>query len=167
MRQHRCLLFPRKPLYELVLDMEREVLMPLLRNNSRMMAVLGNKLSIYVERELAKREYPERIAALFEVALGLYKTTDLLTDDRIAHMFSVRDYPPLVMAEKFYRYYVGAAFNDFIKAIARELKADRDFKRNVAFRTAQLSKRAVDAAKKEVKKLQMELEKEKAQKTKA
>ena len=164
MRQHRCLLFPRKPLFELVLDMEREVLMKLLQNNSRIMAVMGNKMSVYLERELAKREYPERFTAVFEVALGLYKSTDLLTDERIAHMYSVSDYPPLVMAEKFYRYYVGASFNDFIKAIARELKVDRDFKRNVAFRTAQLSKRAVDTAMKENKRLKTEIEKLKAAK---
>lgn len=115
-------------------------------------------------RENSRRENTQNALQLyvFEVALGLYKSSDLLTDERIAHMYSVRDYPPLVMAEKFYRYYVGDSFNDFIKAIARELKVDRDFKRNIAFRTAQLSKRGVDTAMKENKRLKMEIGKLKA-----
>jgi uncharacterized small protein (DUF1192 family) len=155
-------LFPSRALYELVLVMEKEVLMVLLVKNSRIMAVLGNRLSLYVERELAKREFPEQFAALFEVALGIHQASDHLTDERIAHMYEVTDYPPLVMAEKFYRYYVGATFNDFIKAIARDLKIDRDFKRNVAFRCAQLSKRAVETLSNQLKKSQQEVEKLKA-----
>ena len=151
-RQHKCLLFPRADIYELVLEMEKDVLMRLLDSHNRVMCVLGTRLSIYVERELAKLLFPERFAALFEVALDLYQPTDRLTDERIENMYSVQDYPPLLMAEKLYRYYIGAAFNDFIKALSRDIKSDRDFKRNVAFRTAQLTKRAVDATNKELKK---------------
>ena len=151
-RQNKCLLFPREHIYELVLEMEKDVLMVLLDSHNHIMCVLGTRLSIYVERELAKLQFPERFAALFEVALNLYQPTDRLTDERIENMYEVQDYPPLLMAEKLYRYYIGAAFNDFIKALSRDIKSDRDFKRNVAFRTAQLTKRAVDATNKELKK---------------
>jgi hypothetical protein len=55
-------------------------------------------------------------------------------------MHEVPDYAPLITAQKFYRYYLGASFNCFVRSLLRCLNHESDFKRNITFRTALLTK---------------------------
>jgi hypothetical protein len=136
------LLYCRTQLYDIALEMEKTVLIPLLEEG-KLFACLGNRMSAYLECELSSREFPERIAAIFEVALGLVKPETELTEERLRFLAENLDYAPVIMAQKLYRYYVGSAFNDFMRHKTRVMKLDRDFKRNIAFRTANLTRKVV------------------------
>jgi hypothetical protein len=94
--------------------MEKEVLIPLIQF-TRILSCLGNRLCLYIERELQVKEFPEQFTAVFEVALGLYSVDDAITDMRIEKMIVTNNYLPRILSEKFYRYYIGSVFNDFMK----------------------------------------------------
>ena len=84
----------------------------------------------YLERQIAVADFPERYKKIFEEAL------DMREDDGEEE----EGYLPRLLAGRFYRFYIGSSFNDFIKHKARVLRHDRDPTRNVAFRVKTLSK---------------------------
>jgi len=138
-RSNKNLLFPVSELYDICLDMEKNILIPLLEKTD-LLANLGNLMCIYLEREVQYMQYPESFTSVFEVALGLYPDFNTeLTDERVESMHC-DDYLPRILAEKFYRYYLGSCFNDFMKHKVRLMKCDLEFDNSVAFRISLISK---------------------------
>lgn len=129
-RQKRTLLFPSKALFELTLEMEKDILIPLL-SHDRILACLGNSMAGYLERQIAIADFPWRFMNIFEKALGMKESEDQEEED---------EYLPRMLASRFYRYYIGSSFNDLISHKARVLRHDRDQTRNIAFRIKVLSK---------------------------
>jgi hypothetical protein len=148
--------------------MEMKVLTPLLSSN-RLLATLGNSLTLYLERELSAFLFPSLFTNFFEAALlrnptpttgsvcsGLVhndddddddsdddEDDDDDDDDSEQNKASSRKTAVKKLARrlgnKFYRYYVGSSFNDFVKHKFRTLGMDKDSTRNVAFRIGLLS----------------------------
>ena len=136
-RERATLLYVRKQLFELSLEMEEHVFIPLLESG-KILACLGNRLSAYLECQLVVKLHPERIAVIFEVALGMASPSEPLTDRRMSKLLDDDAYLPVILAQKLYRYYIGSCFNDFVKHKVRALKHDKDFGRKLAFRNSLL-----------------------------
>jgi hypothetical protein len=160
------LLYPKMDLYNVFLNMESNVFMPMMKN-VRMLACLGNFHSVYIERELQCLGYPEAVMSVIENALGVISSsTDMTTttdEDEGKNKFS------RILSEKMFRYFSGSMLNDFLRFIVRSLKQDLNFQKSVAFRQIILTKKLLkqlNDEKAKVKKIKKKNKKNKNKKKK-
>lgn len=135
-----ALLYPQQYLFEIFLGIESTVLTPLITAGERssFLSCLGNDYAIYVERELSAMGYAGAIVKVLENALAVKDEEDQVSS---TVSFDDLDYWPRVLAQAFYRYYVGFTLNDFIRYTVWSLKNDLKFPSSVKFRNYLLTKK--------------------------